>query len=200
MHIDKHFNRKIRLLRLLSVFHAYHCYTMMELYRKSLQYDKTWKDAEQMCDFMSVLAPYKEHSPTDFLRDKDKDSDTVLDYYNDFKKWVQVAEKVDISEKVLTAFCKNADNGQSVYILKAFGHVFYPEWLTGLFLYVNDSISKTELQNIFVEYSLFTGKPKPANLTHFANTVWEVEKMIFEIAKKQINRKIKRNLDKWNTS
>ena len=166
----------------------------MELYRKSLQYDNTWKDAEHLCDFMNVLIPYMEHSPADFLHDKEKDSDTVLDYYEDFKKWVQIAEKVDISEKILTAFCKNVDNGQSVYILKAFGHIFYPEWLMALFLYVNNSISKTELQNTFVEYSLFTGKAQPADLAQFGNTIWEVEKMILEIANKQINREIKKNL------
>ena len=191
MNIDKHFNRKLRILRLLSVVQAYHCYTMMELYRKSLQYDRTWEDAEHSCRFMNTIAPYMEHSPTDFLHDKDKDSDTVLNYYDDFKKWKQNAEKAGISEKTLTAFCKNVDNGQSVFWLKAYGHIFYPDWLMALFLYLNNSISKTKLQNIFVEYSLFTGEIKPANLTLFVKTIWEVEKMILEIANKQINREIK---------
>ena len=136
-----------------------------------------------------------EHSPTDFLHNKDEDSDTVLNYYDDFKKWRQVAEKVDINEKTLTAFCKNVDNGQSVFLLKAYGHVFYPEWLMALFLYLNDAISKTELQNTFVEYSLFTGKSEPANLIHFGRTVWEVEKMILEIANKQKNREVKKKLN-----
>jgi len=168
---------------------------MMELYRKSLQHDNTWEDAEHLCRFMNAIAPYMEHSPTDFLHNKDEDSDTVLNYYDDFKKWRQVAEKVDINEKTLTAFCKNVDNGQSVFLLKAYGHVFYPEWLMALFLYLNDAISKTELQNTFVEYSLFTGKSEPANLIHFGRTVWEVEKMILEIANKQKNREVKKKLN-----
>jgi len=93
-----------------------------------------------------------------------------------------------ISEKTLTAFCKNVDNMQSVFRLKALGHIFYPEWLTALFLYVNDVISKTELQNAFVEYSFFTGKAQPANLAGFKKTILEIEKNILEIADKQVNR------------
>ena len=31
----------------------------------------------------------------------------------------------------------NVDNLQSVFRLKALGHVFYPDWLMALFLYLN---------------------------------------------------------------
>ena len=189
----KHLNRKIRVLRLLSVVEAYHYYTMMQLYSKSLQHENTWHDAEHLSNFMSTIMPYSECSPSDFLRNKDEDADTVLEYYDEFKKWVKIAEQVCINEKTLTAFCKNVDNCQSAILLKVFGHIFYPEWLTALYLYLNNAISKTELQNAFVEYSLFTGKPKPANLAHFKKTVLEIEKTILEISNKQINRSIRKN-------
>ena len=193
MENQRHLTRKIRILRLLAVVRAYHHYSMMEMHRQVLQHDNTWEEAEQLSDFMSVIAPHMEHSPTDFLHDKDETSDIVLTNYEDFKKWQKIAEGVDISEKTLLAFCKNVDNLQSVFGLKALGHIFYSEWLMALFLYVNDSISKTDLQKIFVEYSLFTGKLEPPNLTLFGKTMFEIEEKILEIANKQTNRSIEKN-------
>jgi hypothetical protein len=57
----------------------------MQLYRKSLQIENTWKDAEQMSYWMNVLMPYKACSPTDFMHNKDEDTDVVLDNYDNFK-------------------------------------------------------------------------------------------------------------------
>jgi hypothetical protein len=190
MHI-KHLNRKIRVLRLLAVVQAYHYYTMMQLNRELLQHDNSWKEAEHLSHWISMLIPYKKCSPTDFLHDKEEVIDTVLTNFDEFKKWVSIAEKVGVSEKTLTDFCKNVDNLQSVFRLKAMGHVFYPDWLTALFLYLNKAISKMELQNAFIEYSLFSGKPKPANIPEFRKTVIEIETNIMQIANKQIHRSIK---------
>ena len=177
-------------MRLLAVVKAYHHYTVMELYRKSLQIENTWKDAEHMSYWMNVLIPYMECSPTDFLHDKDETTDEVLDNYDEFKKWAKIASAAGVSEKTLTAFCKNVDNLQSVFILKAFGHIFYPDWLMALFLYLNNAISKTVLQKTFVEYSLFTGNSKPANIAEFRKVVIEIEKVVSQIANKQTNRDI----------
>jgi hypothetical protein len=190
MRITKHLNRKIRVLRLMAVVKAYHHYTMMQMNRELMGIDNSWQEAEHMSHWMSILMPYKECSPTDFLYDKDEVSDTVLDNYNEFKKWVKIADAAGISEKTLTAFCKNVDHLQSVFILKAFGHIFYPDWLMALFLYLNNAISKTELQNAFVEYSLFTGKQEPADIAEFRKVVMEIEEVVSQIANKQINRNI----------
>ena len=188
----KHINRKIRVLRLLAIVQAYHHYTMMRLYRQLLQHDTNWQEAEHLSHWLKVLIPWKELSPTDFLYDKDEVSDTVLNNYDEFKKWIKIAEEVGISEKTLTAFCKNVDNLQSVFLLKAFGHIFYPDWLRALHLYLDNAISKTELQNTVVEYSLFTGKSKPANFAEFRKTVLEIEKNIMQITNKQICRDVKK--------
>jgi hypothetical protein len=190
----KHVNRIIRVLRLLAVVQAYHHYTVMQLNSKLLHIDNRWKDAEHLSHWMNVLMPYKETCPTDFLHNKDEVSDEVLDNFDEFKKWVKIAESVCISEKTLTAFCKNVDNLQSVFRLKALGHIFYPEWLMSLFLYLNHAISKTELQNRFVEYSFFTGKPKPANFAEFRKVVLEIETIVLQITVKQINRDVGRRI------
>ena len=186
----KHIKRIIRVLRLLAVVQAYHHYTMMQLYHKSLQHENSWENAERLSDLMNFFMPYKECTPSDFLRDEDKDTNEILDNYEGFKKWAKVAETMCVSEKTLMAFCKNVDNLQSVFQLKAFGHVFYPDWLKALFLYLNNDISKTELQNTFVKYSLFTGKPEPANLAEFRKVIIEIEAVISQITIKQINRNI----------
>jgi hypothetical protein len=164
----------------------------MQLNRKLLQHDNSWEEAEHLSHWMSVLMPYKECSPTDFLHNKDEVSDTVLSNYDEFMKWIKIAETVGISEKTLTAFCKNVDNLQSAFLLKAFGHIFYPDWLMALYSYLDNAISKTELQNIFVEYSLFSGKSKPANFTAFRKTVLDIEKNILQITNKQICREVKK--------
>ena len=61
-----------------------------------------------------------------------------------------------------------------------------------LFLYLNNAVSKTELQNTLVEYSLFTGKPKPANIADFRKTVLDIEKNLLQITNKQICRGAKK--------
>ena len=106
----KHLNRKIRVLRLLAVVQAYHHYTMMQLNRELLLHDHSWQEAEHLSHSIGMLMPYNKCSPTDFLHDKDEVADTVLNNYDEFKKWVKMAETVGISEKTLTAFCKNVDH------------------------------------------------------------------------------------------
>ena len=188
---SKHLNRKLRVLRLLAVVQTYHHYTMMQMNRQLLQCNNDWQEAERLSYCMSFIMPWRECPPTNFIHDKDEVSDDVLNNYEEFKKWVKLAEEVGISERTLTAFCKNVDNLQSVFWLKAFGHIFYPEWLMALLLYLNDSISKTELQNTFVEYSLFTGKAEPADIAEFRKTILEIENNILQIANKQIERSAK---------
>ena len=188
----KHLNRKIRVLRLLAVTQAYHHYTMMQLNRQLLQCNNKWQDAEHLSNCFSTMIPYFEYSPTDFLHNKDEVTDTVLNNYDEFKKWIQIAEGVGISEKTVTAFCKNVDNAQSVIHLKALGHLMYPEWLMAMFSYLENDISKVELQNIFVEISLFSGKVTPANFAKFRKIVLEIESNIIQITNKQIYRNIKK--------
>jgi len=192
----KHLNRKIRVLRLLAIVQAYHYYTMMQLNRELLRCNNNWQDAEHLSNWMNVMIPYIEHSPTDFLHNKDEVTDTVLNNYEKFKKWIKIAESVGISEKTLTAFCKNVDNAQSVIHLKALGHLSYPEWLMAMYLYLENDISKAELQNTFVEYSLFSGKSTPANFSKFRKIVLEIEENILQITNKQICRNVKNNIRK----
>ena len=189
----KHLNRTIRVLRLLAVVQAYHHYSMMQLNRELLQIDNNWQDAEKMSNLMAILIPYKEYSPTDFLYSTNEVTDTILDNYDKFKHWIEIAESVGISEKTLTAFCKSVDNLQCTFHLKVLGHIFYPLWLSALFLYLNNAISKTQLQKSFVEYTFFTGTSKPANFFEFRKTVLNIERIIFQINEKQMFRSIKKS-------
>jgi len=112
---SKHLNRKLRVLRLLAVVQAYHHYTMMQLNRQLLQCkNNSWQEAERLSNWFTVFIPAIEHSPTDFIHNKDEVSNEVLDNYDEFKKWLKIAEYVGINENTLTAFCQNVDNLQSV--------------------------------------------------------------------------------------
>jgi len=174
----KNVKRVIRVMRLLAVVQAYHHYTVMQMNRSLLQHENSWQDAEQLSDLVNMLMPHKETSPTDFMHDKDEVSDEALDNYEEFKKWLKATELTGINEKTMTAFCKNVDNLQSAFQLKLFGHIYYPVWLLAFLLYLNKSISKTELQSAFVEYSLFSGKSKPANFALFRKTILDIERTI----------------------
>jgi hypothetical protein len=165
---------------------------MMQMNRQLLQSNHSWQDAEHLNYWMNIIMPYREHSPTDFLHDKNEFADEAVSNFDELKKWINNAEMVGISEKTLMAFCKNVDNLQSAFRLKVFGHIFYPHWLLALYLYMEKVISKTEFHEAFVEYSLFSGKPKPANRAAFVKTILEIEMLIAEIAHKQINREIKK--------
>ena len=68
-------------------------------------------------------------------------------------------------------------------------------YLLSLFLYLNNTISKIELQNTIVEYSLFEGKAKPANTAEFRKTVLEIENSILQISNKQACRSVKENMN-----
>lgn len=190
----KHQNRKIRVLRLLAVVQAYHYYTMMNVQSELLQHDNSWQEAEFLSNLINMLLPYQDCSPTEFIYDKDDVSEEVLKYYDEFIRWKKFAEKVGISEKTVTAFCKNVDHMNAVFPLKIFGHIYYSDWLMAYYLYLENAISKTDLQKSFVEFSLFSGKTKPANFIKFKKTVLEIEKIIMEITKKQIYREIKKKL------
>jgi hypothetical protein len=196
----KNLKRKRRVLRLLAIVQAYHHYTMMQMNRKLLRHDTNWEKAEQLSLLIGMLIPHSKCSPTDFLHNKDELCDAIIDDYDGFKNWIKIAETYGVSKKALVAFCKNVDNLQSAFRLKIFGHIFYPDWLMALYSYLDNTISKTELQNIFVEYSLFSGKEKPANLTEFRKTILEIEKNILEITNKQISRGFKKRFFKIKTS
>jgi hypothetical protein len=165
---------------------------MTNLYRELLNHKNDYLEAERFSQNLQALFPHREISPTDFLYDKNEISDTVLDHHAAFKKWLKIAETVGISKETLTAFCKNVDNLQSVFFLKSLGHIFYPEWLTAIFLYLHGEITKAELQATVVEYSLFSGKAVPPHLSLFRKTLLEIEKTLAQIEQKQLAREIKR--------
>ena len=198
--MQKHINRKIRVLRLLAVVQAYHHYTMMQLSCQVLHIDNNWQEAERLAHNFQVLMPGEKSQPSDFIYDKNEISDNALDNYEEFKKWVKKAEEVFITEKTLIAFCKNVDNWQSVFRLKLFGHIFYPVWLHALSLYLDNSISKTKLQKNFVEYSFVTGKYEPADIAEFRKVVIEIEESILQITNKQMNREMKRKYSQESTN
>jgi len=183
----KYINRIARVMRLLVTIQAYHHYTMMQMSRQLLQVDNSWQDAEHMSNLVNMMMPFLESSPTDFIHNKDEVSDEALDNYNGFKKWVKIAQITGISEKTLTAFCKNVDNSHSVIRLRILGHMYYPDYLKAFLLYLNKSISKTQLQNSFVEFTI-SGKTKPANFAMFRKVILDIEKTMEQIKKKQMSR------------
>jgi hypothetical protein len=183
--------RKFRILRLLVIVQAYSAYRMMNLDREAISIENNWQDAERLQQSLSAIFPHSNTSIESFIYDKQELANEALQYYDKFKYWVHIAESVCITKTALTAFCKNVESGSSSYWLKCLGHLYYGDWLISLLLYLNREITKEQLHANLVEYSLFTGKSDPANMSRFRKDMAEIERVINEIHCKQLNREIK---------
>ncbi|MCL1942475.1 MAG: hypothetical protein FWF54_02865 [Candidatus Azobacteroides sp.] len=75
-----------------AVVQVHHHYTTIQLNHKLLLSNNGWAKAEHLSHWLGQFMPYKECSPTDFLYDKEV-SDTVLKSYNEFRKWIKIAEE-----------------------------------------------------------------------------------------------------------
>ena len=185
---ERQLDRIYRVKRLLAIVKAFHHYTTMQLNQALLKEGNSWKVAEILSEFMNVIAPERNCMPSDFLHDNDEVSNHVLDNYKEYKIWEKNAESVGIEPKTLMAFCKNVENTQSVHQLKMMGHLYYSLWLTDILCYLNNVISKTELEQRFVEFNIITLKPHPANIAMFRKTLLEIEALILNIKIKQLMR------------
>lgn len=167
---------------------AFSQYTQMELHRELIKHKNDWRDAEKTRDLIHFFFPDRELKTEDFLIGKDELTDKVIDKYNDFKSWIPVAEFLGIPEKTVKAFCKNVDNTASVWRLKSTGHLHYPLYFSAVYKYLDGAISKEDLKESFVEYSIFGGKATPARLRLFRRSIIQIERLIDEIMTKQAVR------------
>ena len=181
--------RKLRVLKLLVIVQAYSAYRIMHLDREAMLIENSWQEAERLHRNISAIFPYSKSSVESFIYNKQESADESLKYYDKFKYWLNLAKSVCITETALTAFCKNVESGSSVYWLKCLGHLYYGDWLTSLYQYLEQKITKRQLQASLVEYSLFTGKSIPANMARFRKDMIEIERVITDIYCKQLNRK-----------
>ena len=184
----KNLERKWRVLKLHAVIKAYSEFTIMEANRVLLNHDNSWKTAEKTKDLIEFLFPGREVKTEDFIYEKDKLSDKVLDMYAEYKRWIPLLEIYGVPAMTLKSFCKNVNRTSSIWTLKTFGHMYYPLYLNAIYGYLEGKVSKDELKSSFVECSLFDGKTRPVQSTQLRRTIIKIERLIDEIMKKQATR------------
>ena len=184
----KNINRKLRVLKLHALVNAFSAFTQMELNRSLIFCKNSWSEAEKTRDLIHFFFPDWEVKVEEFLYKKDELSEKTLNYYNEFKSWLPITEFLGLPDKTVEAFCKNINATDTIWMLKTTGHLYYPIYFNALYKYLNCDISKKDLINSFVEYSLFDGKTTPACLPLFRRSIIRIEKLIDEILVKQATR------------
>ena len=184
----KNIDRKLRVLRLHAIVRAYSAYTQMELNREIMLHKNDWNEAQKTRDLIRFFFPDKELKIEQFIYNKNELSDKALDFHDEFKSWIPVAEFLGIPEKTLTAFCKNVDKTCSIFHLKSTGHLHYPMYFNAIYQFLDGKTTKEDMMKSFVEYSVFTGKATPIRLSWLRHSVIEIEKLVNEIVLKQATR------------
>lgn len=185
----KTINRKLRLVRLNALVGAYSSFMQMELHRSLMYYKNDWHEAEKTRDLIHLLFPDREVGIEQFLYSRDDLSEKALKYYGEFKSLLPVLELSGIPEATVRSFCKNVDKTHSVWMLAGTGHLHYPLWLDALYGYLDGTLSKREMKDRLVEYSLFTGKSSPADMRLFRRSIIRIEALLDEIMTKQSSRR-----------
>ena len=184
----KNIGRKLRVLRLHAIVRAYSAYTQMELNREIMLHKNDWNTAEKTKCLIEFFFPDKELKVEQFIYNQNELSEKALDFHDEFKSWISVAEFLGIPEKTITAFCKNVDKTCSIFRLKSTGHLHYPTYFNAIYRFLDGKINKEDMMKSFVEYSIFTGKATPLRLSLLRHSVIEIEKLINEIILKQATR------------
>ena len=185
MKIDKKFVRRIgRVMRLMAIAKSYYHYRIVYLNHQILQDDNNWEKAEALSDAWNTLEPHSEYSPTDFIHDKDKLTNEIIEHYEESKYWIDFALQVGIDLKTLTRFCGNVHDSQPTYKFKEVGYVFYSKFIMALYLYLNERLSKKELWDAYFDKS-YSKEYKPASIAEFRKTLLDIEKEVEEIENMQ---------------
>lgn len=185
-------NRLLRIFKLHALFFAYRHYTQMELKRRLIGAENSWKSAEKTQSLVKYLFPDWETKVTDFIHTKDELTDDVLECWNNYMECGKVANFLGISTENLEAFCKHVVRSGNYWTLNGIEYFHYPMYLDGLYQYANGDITKQDLyKKYFVEYSVFDKKKRPANLMLFRKNIVLVENILEDIRVKQEARKRK---------
>lgn len=185
--LNREYARMKRVLNLFLLVNAYHHYTLLELHTNILKSDNSYKDAESMSGMINSLFN-RETKPSDFIHDNQEVANEALDNYESLQMWLSSAEENNITPQSVIAFCKAVEYGEKVIWLKTLGHLYYPEYLRNLILYMTGAISRNDLMERFIEYSVFTQTTHKASFVHFRKSLLKIEELYNAIDSKQKSR------------
>lgn len=178
-----------RLIRVSFAITAYSKYARMETKRQLLKCENTWESAESTKKLIGLFFPDREVKTEEFIHDKDELTNKVIELHKEYQMFLSLSSNLKVPKCTIDAFCKSVEFGDKVYFLKSLGQVYYPDYLLHIHAYIQRSITKEQLQKSLVEYSIFTGGCKKADLRFFRKTLIETERLLNEIQEKQIARK-----------
>jgi hypothetical protein len=181
-----------RILRLTFLTEAFEKYLNIELKRRLLESENTWKSAEQAKVLVALFFPGKETKTEDFIHDKNMLSDEIIDGYGEFKKFVsEYGPAFNIPEGAVMAFCKHEKENRQIFPLAEIDCIHYDVYLNNLFSYVTGEIGKEQLKNSIVMTFPFSLKKQSLNISRFRRSMIRAELLLEEMQRKMENREVK---------
>lgn len=127
----------------------------------------------------------------DFIINKNKVGDEALRYYDKLQEMLNMYPE---DKDTILAFCKAMYNYPKFTWLKGDGYIYMPMFCDALLDYLLGTITKRQLEDMFVIYKIWEGgKKSPANFCLARKTFRQVEDLYYEIEYKQLKRKEKKN-------
>jgi hypothetical protein len=122
-----------------------------------------------------------ETTPSDFIESEDDSIDKVIDSNKEYKAFLN---KTFLNKEIVDSFCRATEhNNMSLKFNIGFNHQ-----IKILTLYNSGQLSKSQFEESFVDFCIFTRSTKKINLKQFKNTINSIEKLYIEILLKKTQR------------
>lgn len=183
-------SQRDRVLRVFVLARLYCDFRDIYLNECSLNHSNNYKSAENTSDMMNIIFN-QDTTPTDFIIDKEKITNDLIDKSVNFNKNLKELKGnyIGLNEKIVRAFCKNVEHGNFHLLKINNSFVYQTNWLLD---YVLNIIGKDTFLEGFKEINIFSKSRKYNNLK-YKRTFLAIEKTYYEIVRKQIYRNLKLN-------
>lgn len=177
-----------RILRVYILSKFYCDYRDIYLNECLLKHKNDYIGAEKTSDFINSVFG-GETKPVDFIYQEQDLINDLISKNKLFNEEINMLEKLNIgiNKKNIVAFCKNVEH-RCFHILKS--NIQFKYQCHSLYSYSMNNINKNELIKGMEQICIFSKKSK-LNNKYFKKTFLEIEKTYYEIASKQIIRKLK---------
>ena len=178
-------NQRNRILKVFVLAKLYADFKDFYLHECLLKQTSDYKSAERMSSLMNGLFN-QDTKPVDFIVDKDKITNDLIDKSVKFKEFLKNIQgnSIGLNEASIKAFCKNVQHGE-YHNLKINNNFYYQtKWLLN---YSLDNVSKKDFLEGIKEVNIFS-KTKKYNNGFYKRTFIAIENTYNEIMSKQILR------------
>lgn len=187
INLIKQQKRHDRLMCLYVLSEAYYKYQMLYLSQCAVRHGVSYSTAESTSQMINTIFNGNT-SASDFVTSEDDMANHVIDYYNEYKAFVN--SNVTVPIEVLNAFTRQAEHGNKT--LLKFNHNGFQRQITALIMYNCGEITKAQLKDHLKDFCIFSKTPKKMNTVLFKRTIYTVESLYQEILSIKTARTLKK--------